>query len=134
VNICLDFDGVLHDHSATVFPKMGVPVDGALEAVHELLRQGHELTISTCRLGKRERVALDLNHDAWTHVHDWLRYFDFPVDQLTVTYIKPVAHLYIDDRGWRFTSWSDALFGVRAAEELERLAGREDPTEEAKRR
>jgi hypothetical protein len=134
VNICLDFDGVLHDHSQTVFPKMGKPVEGARDAVLALLAAGHKLVISTCRLGASDRHAVDTEGEmAWTHVHDWLRYFDFPY--IPVTYEKPIAHLYIDDRGCRFEGdWRSTLMVVNDYAQLERVRQTEDPIEQGKRR
>jgi hypothetical protein len=117
LNICLDFDGVLHDHSGIKFDgkTMGQPMVGALAAVTYLRELGHHLVISTCRLNDREREQ----YTEWkkstseyrpmrqpgNHVTAWLDYFNFPPD-IEVTFEKPIAHLYIDDRGCRFSSWA----------------------------
>lgn len=92
--ICLDFDGVLHD-AANPVPgrRMGLPLPGALDAVKFLARR-HTLLIYTARVHAPDRAQ---------HILDWLTYYGFP--QIGVRAFKPVADLYVDDKGFRFTGW-----------------------------
>src|SRR2546423_15258648 len=96
--LAIDFDGVLHDEHPTPPHKMGKPVEGAVEAMKQLRAQGHELIVHTVRAS---------GPDKGKHVADWLRYFGIPFDRVTAT--KPQADIYIDDRGYRFTSWAQTL-------------------------
>lgn len=101
INICLDFDGVLHDQkNAPKGHRMGTPIDGALESVNRLLAEGHHLVVGTCRA----------NTGGPKHVQDWMAYFGFP--PLEVTGIKPIAHCYIDDRALRFQNWIDTYHDI----------------------
>ena len=108
MRIVLDFDGVLHDAAHPIAGrKMGPPVEGALAAVHHLIDQGHELVIHTCRW--RPEIDGPANH-----ILQWLDYWKFP--KLTVSMLKPVADLYIDDRGYHFTDWASAVSYVDGSE------------------
>jgi len=70
---------------------MGLPVDGAVEAMRALKAKGHVIIIHTVR-GDRPK-----------HVMDWLSYYNIPFDD--VTNIKPNADLYIDDKAITFKGW-----------------------------
>jgi hypothetical protein len=100
--VCVDFDGTLHDpYNVQPGQRMGVPIAGAHAAIHTLRHNGYRVVVCTAR----PDVA---------HVWAWLRYFNFQVDD--VTHEKPLAHVYIDDRGFRFTGdWA------RTAYEVDRL-------------
>lgn len=102
--LAIDFDGVLHDPDK-VFKgqKMGVPVDGAVQAMKILYKQ-HFLIIHTTR------ATTDKSIEA---VHKWLRYFDIPFGRITST--KPDADYYIDNKAIAFTNWNQP--------EIERLKG-----------
>lgn len=97
--ICLDFDGVLHN-PADRSPgyKMGKPVEGSKEVTELMLRHGHEVLIHSARVNKPEDVD---------HVLAWLYYFGFQV--MPVYIHKPLADIYIDDKGLHFTGWDTAL-------------------------
>jgi histidinol phosphatase-like enzyme len=99
--ICLDFDGVLHNPSDRVQGyKMGQPVAGALDAVRALVAAGHSIVIHTAR------VQQDGDTE---HVWKWLRYFGFEryIDAIQRT--KPLADVYVDDKGLHFDNWISAL-------------------------
>lgn len=103
MRICLDFDGVLHDPTNREQGyKMGVPVEHALDAVKVLISAGHDLVIHSSRVQKPD----DLDH-----IYAWLRFFGFP--SIFVSTPKPLADLYIDDRGLRFTTWHEAMADER---------------------
>ena len=99
MRITLDFDGVLHDAKHPLAGrKMGPPIDGALRGVFELRAAGHTLVIHTSRVQAEKQAQ---------HVYAWLRFYGFP--QIPVSVPKPVADLYVDDRGVHFTSWPLSL-------------------------
>lgn len=101
--ISVDFDGVLHDYRAgwTGYEPTGEPVPGAREFVCQLVTDGYEVVISSCR------AYTQIGRDG---IREWLERHDFP--RVSVTCEKPHARFYVDDRGIRF----DGCFGaVRAA-------------------
>lgn len=97
MNICLDFDGVLHDTSTVpAGRRLGQPLEGARDACWDLVHAGHKLWVCTSR-------QHNLTDTEW--LQDWLRFWDFPF--IRVVALKPRCDLYLDDRGWRFTTWEE---------------------------
>ena len=83
---------------------MGPPMEGALDSVRKLLREGHEVFVHTSK-------ALSLSgHKA---VSDWLDYYEFP-DMHVIE--KPAADVYVDDKAVEFIDWIDV---VQVVEERE---------------
>lgn len=54
--IAIDFDGVLF--SDDVFPLVGEPIEGAVDAVNRLYDSGHKLIINSCREGEAAEAAI----------------------------------------------------------------------------
>lgn len=99
MRICLDFDGVLHDAQHPLKGrKMGPPIDGALQGVYQLKAEQHTLVIHTARAQTEAQAK---------HIYAWLLFYGFP--RIAVSVPKPIAHVYVDDRGMRFTSWPLSL-------------------------
>ena len=95
-DISCDFDGVIHAYSkgwadGSIYD---VPMLGAKESVQAILEAGRTIVIQTTR---RDLTA----------VTDWLNKWGFPA--LTVTNQKPLAKVYLDDRGLRFHDWEKAI-------------------------
>lgn len=72
---------------------MGLPVDGAIEAMQAMAKAGHTLVIFTVR-GNNPK-----------HVRDWLKYYSIPFSE--VTNIKNDFDLILDDKACHFTSWGE---------------------------
>lgn len=95
--IAIDFDGVLH--KASEGNKKGAiydePVEGAV--------------FTTKNLAKKYKLVVMTSRPVYEHekVKKWLDENGFP--EMEVSNIKPTALAYIDDRGIRFTSWSDIV-------------------------
>ena len=95
--ISLDFDGVIHRYSkgwgdGTIYDP---PTPGTAEAMKKLMGAGYALVIHTTRI----------DHD---EIKRWLVKYDLP--DIQVSNIKPIARIYIDDRGWRFDgNWETVL-------------------------
>ena len=111
----LDFDGVIHKnskgfHDGTIYDE---PLDGALEAVKYLNTVlGYELVIYTCKATPTRplvngKTGIELVWE-WLEKHDIKKYIK------DVTYIKPNAVAYIDDKGIRFNKWSECLKQIEA--------------------
>lgn len=91
--LAIDFDHTICDTDKPPKGfKMGPPMQGAKDALIEYKRQGHTIIIHTAQT----------THD---HIKDWMNYFQIPYDQ--ITNIKPLADLYIDDKAYHFTTWSN---------------------------
>jgi hypothetical protein len=94
--IAVDFDGVLHSYYTPIdIDEQHIisdpPVDGALEWVNNVLEH-FDIIVYTARHVSEGGLAA---------VREWLEEWGFP--KLEVTGVKPVARLYIDDRGFAFT-------------------------------
>lgn len=92
--IMVDFDGVIHEYDPSIFPKMGVPKEGALEAMKRLA-------------GIYEVVVFTARDNSNGHVDKWLQYFHIPY--VRVTNIKEPALIYVDDNAYRFDNWKNTL-------------------------
>jgi 5'(3')-deoxyribonucleotidase len=99
--IAIDFDGVIHQYSkgwqnGEIYDP---PMEGALDAVKKLASNNRLVIFST-----RARDVEGWNDMiAWLTEHGFMDYFD------KVTSEKPIAHIYIDDRGLRFHDWAGAM-------------------------
>jgi hypothetical protein len=92
--IALDFDGVLHAYHGWNGGKLNGPVDGALEAVEELIKRGFRIVVHSAR--------------DTAPIRRWLKEHGFPA--LEVSREKPTAVAYVDDLAVRFDgSWTEAL-------------------------
>lgn len=107
VIIALDFDGVLHSAPKRYDGKTdpsGPPVEGALSFCRVAAEQGYRLVVFSTRVALgdvRDRVAVG----AWLREHGFRPYIQ------NITGQKVHAHLYVDDRGYRF----DGSFGALTA-------------------
>lgn len=106
----LDFDGVIHKnskgfHDGTIYDE---PLDDAVESVkylNEIL--GYDLVIYTCKANPKRplvngKTGIEL-------VWEWLNKHGIKDNVKDVTYIKPNAVAYIDDKGIRFNNWKDSI-------------------------
>jgi hypothetical protein len=95
--LALDFDGVCHDFS---HPKpgrrMGMPVENAIDSIKALKAAGHTIIVHTVWSEDRHSV-----------IKDWMNYYSIPFNG--VTRLKPLADIYLDDHGLKFTDWPTAL-------------------------
>jgi len=101
MTLAIDFDYTIHDNAHPVpGRKMGPPMPGAKEALELFKRHGHEIIIHSCN---NPRV-----------IRDWMLYWQVPFDSIWTEPGKPIADFYIDDRAFRFTSWSQTLEDIIA--------------------
>lgn len=91
--IAIDFDAVIHDYNGDP-KKMGPPIPGALAGIKALIAHGAKLVIFSVR--------------STDQIISWLKKYNFP--KLEVTNKKPIAKVYLDDRGITFKGrWTNKL-------------------------
>ena len=112
-NIAIDFDGVIHNmdkgwYDGTCY---GEPIEGSLEAIKELYKDWN-IIIFTAK-GRPDRplvkgkTGIELVEE-WLEKYDVLQYID------DITWEKPRAEYYIDDRGIKFVNnWDEILEEVK---------------------
>lgn len=98
--ISIDFDGCLFKYEGNFVSEeiiSGSPVPGALEWCWNAWRSGKaDLIVSSGRCKSEEGIKAIVR---------WLEWWNFP--PMPVSPVKPVAHVYIDDRAYRFDGdWS----------------------------
>ena len=95
--ISIDCDGVLIDHPSNISFEDTLtyePMPKAVKVLNYLAEQGIEFYVLTAR--KDHELPL---------IKKWMEKHGFP--EMEVTNKKRNATLYIDDRGYRFTNWTD---------------------------
>lgn len=92
--ICLDFDGVIHPNHPSDPELANPPIDGSREGV-DALRKQYRVAVQSARV--KDEASADA-------IRSYLAAHGIQVDEVTGQ--KPVAKLYVDDKGLRFTgSW-----------------------------
>lgn len=110
--IAIDFDGVIHKYSkgwqgGKIYDE---PVEGALEAIIELLEKDYKVSVFTTRedtAGVKTWIIEKTRRCKELQSKPFLFWFDR--EEFNVTNQKPIAIAYIDDRGIRFTNWKDMM-------------------------
>ena len=95
--ICFDFDGVISEyHGWKGFDHFGKPIPGMAGLIGDLRQSGYKVILWTTRL---HTACMDI----------WLDMHGFKFDSINSkshnppnTSNKPIAALYVDDRGFRF--------------------------------
>lgn len=110
VDVCLDFDGVLHAYDtgwqdAAIIPDP--PVDGAIAAVYGYLDEGLTLAILSVRSSlpggiQAMREWLDKYDAEYRYQHKIPDDVPLLTARIYMPDHKPAAKLYVDDRGFRF--------------------------------
>lgn len=100
-NIVFDFDGVIHSYKSKwtaddVIPDP--PVEGIKEAIEEIRDAGYRVIILSTRCSCASGRAA---------IEEWLKKYEIVVDDIVKE--KPVAKVYIDDRGLRFDGRPETL-------------------------
>ena len=108
--ICIDFDGVIHKcskgfHDGTIYDE---PIEGALENIkylnHELK---YTLIIYTCKANPK-RPLID-GKTGIELIWEWLKKHNVAQYIYDITFTKPNAICYIDDKGICFNNWPDCI-------------------------
>ena len=111
--LAIDFDGVIHKssksfHDGTIYDD---PVDGVGEALKQLSKD-YTLIIYTCKANPARplvngKTGIEL-------IWEWLKKYDFDRYIEDITYTKPNAKYYIDDKAVRFTNWNQVIGELNA--------------------
>ncbi len=113
--IAIDFDGVIHKNSrgfydGTVYDE---PIEGSLEALRYLSKI-YTIVIFSCKALPDRPIVNGMN--GIEHIKEWLKSHKVLECVKEVTYYKPRASIYIDDKGYRFENWKDSLDFIRSFE------------------
>lgn len=107
MRIVIDLDGTIcpirqqHQHYSEL-----LPLPGAVDKLSELKAQGHYLIIMTARnMATQEANLGKVIKNIGKITLDWLEQHQIPYDE--IHFGKPNAHVYIDDRAFRFQTWAD---------------------------
>lgn len=96
--VAIDFDKTIHAEGPN--HEYGPPVRGAKDALEAFKDSGFDIVIASCRAG--------FSPDEPSKMEAWLKDNQIPFDKVTSE--KPLAHLYIDDKGLRFEGdWKKTL-------------------------
>ncbi|MBI4586614.1 MAG: HAD hydrolase family protein [Planctomycetes bacterium] len=113
MRICVDMDGTICKTKAANQSYAEVePIEGAIEALKELRRQGHTIIIYTARHMKTcdGNTGKVVAKQGKTLLH-WLEKYEVEYDE--IWFGKPYAHVYVDDGAIPFKSWRSALEEIR---------------------
>lgn len=104
--ICLDFDGVIIPYKpwsgVEVFPE---PLEGIMESTKKLKQYGHTIIIFTCR---KEVEYIHQFLKKYDILYDFINYY--PEQHPETNQHKPIADVYIDDKGLTFQGKWDDIF------------------------
>lgn len=97
--VAIDLDNTLASYQQWHGEDMiGNPLEGAVEAVHTMHGWGWKLVVFSVRESPHGQVQ------EWLAKH-------FPEIPIDYSHRKPIAHVYVDDRGLRFYGdWKQTLF------------------------
>ena|ERR1700722_1910798 len=107
MKICIDIDGVLCELRRPDQTYAEVrPLPGAVEKMKSLKQAGNYLILCTARhmATCNSNVGLVVARQGKTLL-DWLAKNEIPYDE--IWFGKPHADVYVDDNGFRFTSWNE---------------------------
>jgi capsule biosynthesis phosphatase len=95
-----------------------LPNEGAVERIKELKASGHYIIIQTARnMATCESNVGKVMRNIGKITLDWLEKYEIAYDE--IFFGKPNAEIYIDDRAFRYDSWSrvteDVLFKMAKA-------------------
>jgi capsule biosynthesis phosphatase len=107
MKICIDIDGVLCElrRPEQTYAEVS-PLPGAIEKMKALKQAGHYLILCTARhmATCNSNIGMVMARQGKT-LFDWLAGHDIPYDE--IWFGKPHADVYLDDNGFRFTSWNE---------------------------
>lgn len=105
--VAVDFDGVLHSYSSPWINAHTIPdppVPGALQWLHGILQDFDVVIYSTrCKTWRGRRAVRRWIYDnARSYWYESGIPSDRGLEDVKLSYEKPPALIYLDDRAWRF--------------------------------
>ena len=102
--IAIDFDETIVEFPRNPSPgaranSTSKPMPGARDAINLLREQGHKIIIHSCNRAAYIEQVLNDN--------------DIRYDSIWTKEGKPVASIYLDDRGLRFYDWEQAVRDIQ---------------------
>ena len=106
--LAIDFDGVIHNHNLGFHDGTcyGEPIEGAIESI-KILSKKYTIIIFTCKANP-DRPLIN-NKTGIELVWGWLKKHNIDKCIKDVTYNKPNALFYIDDKAIQFNNWDNTL-------------------------
>ena len=106
--LAIDFDGVIHNHNLGFHDGTcyGKPIEGAIDAI-KLLSKKYTIIIFTCKANPNRPLIEGKNGTEL--VWGWLKKYNIDKYIKDVTYNKPNALFYIDDKAISFNNWNNTL-------------------------
>jgi histidinol phosphatase-like enzyme len=107
--IAIDFDGVIHNHflgyhDGTIY---GEAISDSIESIKTLYGMGYEIVIYSCKCHPERPLVKEKSGKQL--IWEWLK--ENKIDKFIkeVSWGKPHALIYIDDKGYRFENWKDTM-------------------------
>ena len=106
--LAIDFDGVIHNHNLGFHDGTcyGSPIKGAIDAIKSLSKK-YTIIIFTCKANPDR--PLIKGKTGTELVWGWLKKYNIDKYIKDVTYNKPNALFYIDDKAIAFNNWNNTL-------------------------
>jgi ribonucleotide monophosphatase NagD (HAD superfamily) len=106
--IAIDFDGVIHRsslgfHDGTVYDP---PIEGAREALQRLSER-YTIIVYSCKANPRRPRINGLTGEEL--MWEWLEKYDMKQYVHKISFEKPNAVCYVDDKAVNFKNWDDVL-------------------------
>lgn len=113
----VDLDGTL---ATWAYPDIGVPTEGAREALFELKRRGFRIIVWTARMD-RSIYPLAERIRTYRKIEAWMKKHRLPYDEIDMGWSgKRLAAFWIDDKCIHFCGdWKDVLNHARVLKEIE---------------
>ena len=110
--IAIDFDGVIHKnskgfHDGTIYDE---PIEGVKKGL-EYLSKSYRLVIYTCKANPNRPIINDKT--GIQLIWEWLEKYGLQKYIDNITYEKPNAKYYIDDKAIRFINWEMIIGAIR---------------------
>lgn len=106
--LAIDFDGVIHNHNLGFHDGTcyGDPIEGSLEAI-KYLSSKYNVIIFSCKANPDRPL---INGKTGSElIWEWLKTYNIDLYVTDVTFNKPNALFYIDDKAIRFNNWKNTL-------------------------
>jgi capsule biosynthesis phosphatase len=120
MRIVIDLDGTICELKRPDQSYADVqPLPGAAERLRELRAAGHYVIVQTARnMATCESNVGRVMKNVGKITLDWLAEHEIEYDE--IYFGKPNAHVYLDDRALRFSSWAEITLERLSAEARER--------------